>query len=416
MLYPGLLLFGLSLPLSKSASNVLLVVLYLSALVGALYSREFRDDVLHSCRQPLTAALTFFSLVAYVGIVYTEKYADGFSVANKFVSLPAIYFLVSVLLQSDPSEDAGARKPEALLFSFLAGLTALNLLAVLTFLGAIGNAQYALPLAPLGMHHIWFSNINALGLYAAASFLLFSRHGAERRGRTLLGAFLLLATACILLSTSRTAWLSIALTAAIMAAVTIRSKKTIALIALGSVLVLASVYQFVPFVHERIDLIAKDLDQYAADKYVESSIGGRLLMWRATLIMIRQQPLIGVGTGDFAYTMKVMRRQLRSRVVPRFLLGFNQPHNMYLFALATNGVAGLAALLNIFYRCLRLAAPLVRTDGAEKLFAFLAMATAVHFMIAGCLDSFFNIQILRYSFAFIMGICLRSAAPRARRP
>jgi hypothetical protein len=53
--------------------------------------------------------------------------------------------------------------------------------------------------------------------------------------------------------------------------------------------------------------------------------------------------------------------------------------------------------------------PITRSDGRRNLFAFLAIATAVHFMIAGFLDSFFNIQILRYSFAFIMGVCIRSS-------
>ena len=258
VLYPGLLLFGLSLPLSKSASNVLLGVLYLSAIAGALYSKEFRDDVIRNCRQPLTAALALFCLVAYVGIIHTENYADGFSVANKFVSLPAIYFLVSVLLQSDRSEEAGARKAESLLLSFLAGLAALNLLGVLTFLGVVGDAAFALPLAPLGMHHIWYSNLNALGLYTAASLLLFTRHGTSARGRSALGGFLLLSALCILLSTSRTAWFGVALTAAIMAAVTDQAQKDDRCSSLLlSALAIAAVYRFVPLVHDRVNLVAQ---------------------------------------------------------------------------------------------------------------------------------------------------------------
>ena len=85
--------------------------------------------------------------------------------------------------------------------------------------------------------------------------------------------------------------------------------------------------------------------------------------------------------------------------------------------MATNGIVGLTALLFIFYRSLRSAVPMMRADGGGKLFAFLALATAVHFMIAGFMDSFFNIQVLRFSFAFIMGVCIRSAvncAPRLR--
>ena len=103
--------------------------------------------------------------------------------------------------------------------------------------------------------------------------------------------------------------------------------------------------------------------------------------------------------------------------MPKFLLGFNQPHNIYLFSLATNGIvgSGRAALHLLPQPALRGAGP-AHPTAAGKLFAFLAMATAVHFMIAGFMDSFFNIQVLRYSFAFIMGVCIRSAATCARRP
>lgn len=415
MLYPGLLLFGLCLPLSKSASNVLLGVLCLSAIAGALSSKEFRDDLVRNFRQPLTAALALFSLVAYIGIIHTERFADGFSVANKFVSLPAIYFLVSVLLQSDPSEDAGTRKAEFLLFSFLAGLTALNLFGLLTFLGVLGDGKYVLPLAPLGLHHIWFSNINALGLYTAISFILFARHGTTARGRALLYSFLALSVTGILLSTSRTAWFSIALTAAIAAAVAIKRKRTLVLVALLSVLAFTAVYRFVPLVHDRTDLIARDIALFSSDKRAVTSVGGRIMMWRAALAMFKSHPVIGVGTGDYGQTLRLLRRKKSTRkLVPKLLLHFNQPHNMYLFSMATNGVAGLAALLFIFYRCLRSAVPIVRSDTGEKLFAFLAMATAVHFMIAGFMDSFFNIQILRYAFAFIMGVCIRNSTNCAR--
>lgn len=413
LLYAGLLLFGLSLALSKSASTTLLVALYLSAIAGAVSSKEFRENVIRNCRQPLTAAMGLYCLVAYIGIVYTEIYAEGFSVANKYVSLPAIYFFVSVFLQSEQFEDERARKAEALLFSFLVGLTALNLLGVLTFLGAFGDEKYALPLSPLGLHHIWFSNINALGLYTAVSMLLFTRHGTAARARAFLCCFLLLSALSILLSTSRTAWFSVALTAMIMAAVMIKSKKKVLLVVLLSVLTFTSVYQFVPLVHDRIDLVAKDIDLYSVDEKAESSIGGRLRMWRAALLMFKEHPLIGIGTGDFRDELKELRN---SRLVPKYLLGFNQPHNMYLFSMATNGIVGLTALLYIFYRCLRSAVPILNSGDQGKLFAFLALATTVHFMVAGFLDSFFNIQILRYSFAFIMGVCVRNAANGVRRP
>ena len=413
LLYPGLLLFGASLPLSKSASSILVVALCLAACVGAWRSREFRDDLRRSCRQPLTAALALFSLVAYAGIIHTEVFADGFAVANKFVSLPVIYVLVSLLLESNRDEETINRKATALLVSFLIGLTALDLVGAATFLGLTGAGRFATPLSPLGMHHIWFSNINAIGLYTAAALLLFPRRGAAAKGRLALLAFLPLAALCILLSTSRTAWFGIVLTAAILAAVMIRKMKPVLFLGLFSLLACALTYQFVPLVHERIDTMALDLVLFAADQKPGSSIGDRLFMWRAALLMFQQGPVIGIGTGDYYPAVVAWNAGL---LLPDSLMAFNQPHNMYLFSLATNGLVGLAALLYIFYRSLACVVPIVRADGGGNLFAFLALATVAHFMIAGFFDSFFHIQILRYSFAFIMGVCLRSSANRPRRP
>jgi O-antigen ligase len=287
---------------------------------------------------------------------------------------------------------------------------------LLTFLGLIGDAKYVTPLSPLGLHHIWYANIIALGLYTAVSFLLFTRHGTSVRGRAFLCCFLPLATLCLLLSASRSAWLGSALTALIMTAIQVKSKKTVLLVVLCSALAGTLAYRFVPVVHDRIGLVARDLERYSENKYADSSTGSRFMMWRATALMVKGHPLVGVGTGDFEYTMNVMRRQLRTRVVPVYLLRFNQPHNMYLFSMATNGIAGLAALLFIFYRILHSVAPVVRSEGGGNVFAFLALATAVHFMIAGLFDSFFNIQILRYAFVFIMGVCIRSSVNGARRP
>ncbi len=410
LLYTGLLLFGLCLPLSKSASNILLGALYAAAAAGVLLDRQFRADFVRSCRQPLTAALGFFCLVAYLGIIHTQRPADGFAIANKFVSLPAIYFLVSVLLQADPRAAERTRKAESLLVSFLIGLAALNLLGVMTYLGVIGEREFALPLAPLDLHHIWFSNINALGLYAGVFFLLFNGPGASTRTKVYLSGFLLLSALCIVLSTSRTAWFSISLTAAIMAFALIRSRKTVFLIMGCSALLFASAYQFVPLVRDRIDTIPQDLELFFVSEKKPSSIGSRLLMWKASLKMFRSRPLLGVGTGDYLRTIEEYREL---RLLPRHLLDYNQPHNMYLFTLATNGIVGLSALLFIFFRSLRSTVPVVRSSGNGKLLASLAMATAVHFMIAGFMDSFFNIQILRYSFAFIMGVCIRSSVSDA---
>jgi len=407
----GLLLFALTLPLSKSAGNVLLFLLYVVGVAGVVLDGAFKQAVAANLRQPLTSAFLLYFLVAFAGIFFTEKPADGFHIANKFFSLPAIYFMVSVLIPSLYGEGEERQSAERLLLAFLIGLMVLNVIGVSTFLGIIGNRKYVTPLFPLHVHHIWFSNINALGLYTAVSFLLFSRQGRVPRSRIFLYCSVALGLLCILLSLSRTAWFGIALTAAIMTFLMNKNKRIFFITVTITAAVGVATYFFLPLVHERIDLIAKDITLFLAGK-TETSLGMRFLMWKAAIMMFLSNPLVGVGTGGYGPTMAAY---VAAGQFPEFLLQFNQPHNMYLFALATNGLVGLAALLYVFFRIVAVALPRLQGNEGERLFSFLAVAAAVHFLIAGFMDSFFNIQILRNTFVFLVAVCVRNSAASAHR-
>ncbi len=404
----GLVLFGLTLPISKSAGNVLLLLIYSAVIVGMARDKEIREMIFTNIRQPLTFALLLYFAVSFVGVFYTQRYSDGFQTANKFLSLLAIYIMVSVLVQSVQDEEKRYKQVEKMLFAFLIGLVILNVIGIMTYFGVIGHKKFELPLSPMHVHHIWFSNINALGLYVAVSFLLFSPRGKQTRERVFLYSFLFLALICILLSLARTAWFGILLTSLVMTFLCIRKKK-IAFVLIATVVAAGiAAYQFLPIVHERIGMIDSDITRYSSGETMASvattSLGGRFLMWKAAFMMFLSNPLFGVGTGDY---VPVMTSYVESGQMPKYLLGFNQPHNIYLFALATNGLFGLAALLYVFYRGLRFSLPLVRTEGTNRFLSFVAAATIIHFMIAGMTDSFFNIQILRYAFAFVMGVTVR---------
>jgi len=406
-----LLLFGLTLPLSKSAGNVILFLSYAIGVTGILLNKNLKEAIFTNSRQPLTLAFSLFFLVALVGVLFTEKYSDGFHVANKFFSLPAIYLMASVLIQSLYGEKKRNENAEYILLSFLVGLMVLNGIGIMTFLGVIGHKQYVTPLAPMHVHHIWFSNINALGLYTAVSFLLFSRYGKSDRGKLFLICSIVLGVCCILLSISRTAWFGIALTSVIMAFLASKNRKIIFISMAAAAVAGLIIYLFIPLVHDRINLIRQDITAFFAGK-TETSLGERFLMWKAAIMMFLSNPLVGVGTGGYVPTMTAY---VASGQFPEYLLEFNQPHNMYLFALATNGILGLASLLYLFYRILIFTLPVIRGGLGERLFAFLAAATAVHFMIAGFTDSFFNIQILRYTFVFLMGVCIRNSTVSVHR-
>jgi len=402
----GLTLFSLSLALSKSASNITIVLLYLAAFFYIARYRDARSALFKSVRQPLLPPLALYLFSAILGLLFTANLHDGVGIVNKLVGLLLVYYMVSVLLDSLGAREKESGVAERLLLAFLAGIFALDLIAVPSYLGVIGDGKIARSFAPLlTLHHIWFANLNSIGTYAAAGLLLFPLRRYGVRKKAFLISFLALNGISVLLSASRSAWLSMFLVTIVLAYLCIKDRKIFFILIALTVGAAFLLYHFNGIVHMRVSRAIGEIPLFLAGQ-AQTDVGERFLMWKGALKMFLSNPIFGVGTGDYVFTMN---NYMATGELPAYLAQFNQPHNMYLFALATNGLVGLAALLYIFYRGLHYALPLLKSGGSERLFAFLAAATIIHYMAAGMTDSFFNIQILRYVFGFMMGVCVRAS-------
>jgi O-antigen ligase len=401
----GLSLFAFSVALSKTASNVFIGLTALIVMVLLVRDRAFRHSVLQKVRQPLLPALGIFLSVALFGLLFTRELSGGIGIVNKIIGLLLVYLMVSVLLDAVEGARRDFRYTDQVLLAFLIGIFALDMIGLFTYLGFIADRKYFLPLYPLHIHHIWFSNLNAIGIYVVVAFVFFSSARLRKGQKAFFAAFVIMAAASILLSLSRTAWNGLFVTIVVLSFVFIKNKARVylflsALLGTGVLL-----YLFNDIVQSRLDLIVSDIVSY--NKGVTyTNVGARFLLWKASFLMFLSNPLVGVGTGDFVATL---HDYIASGTFPGFLKEWNQPHNMFLFTLATNGLIGLLALLYVFYSSLRLGVSSAQAQGRKRMFAFLAVATTVHFMVGGMTDSFLNIQMLRYTFGFMAGVCIRSS-------
>ena len=404
-----LLLFALFLPLSKSAVTVLvgIAALYLFSL--AIAKGAYRAELKYFLDQPLLVPVLLPVGVAIAGLFLTTHLSDGLGIVNKLATLPLAYLVIAVMVDAADSGPSGSRTAETALLVFIAGVLLLDGIAALTYLGIIGQRKFTLPVYPMNVHHIWFSNLNAVGLYAALSFLFSGMVKSNRALRIFLAVFLGFAVFSILFSLSRTAWFGLFAAGIVLSYLLARTKRWFLLALATMIAGCLLAYQFSAIVQSRVNSIFSDIALYTRGETF-SNVGDRFVMWKAAFSMFLSNPLMGVGTGDY---MATMREYVAAGTVPERILGFNQPHNMYLFALATNGLLGLAALLFLFSRVLVLSLPLREAQPGQKQFRFLAVAVAVHYLVAGLTDSLFNIFLLRYTFAFIMGICVRESVKSA---
>jgi len=97
-------------------------------------------------------------------------------------------------------------------------------------------------------------------------------------------------------------------------------------------------------VNNRVNITIESMQKIVNEKDYNNSIGLRLGFTKYSLEVIKNNPIIGVGTGDYMDTVY--------DVIPleySYLKDLKQPHNVYIKTLLQLGIFGLVAFLYIFY-------------------------------------------------------------------
>jgi len=94
-----------------------------------------------------------------------------------------------------------------------------------------------------------------------------------------------------------------------------------------------------------IDSAVNDIKQYSVNPEIQTSWGGRLKVAHAGWLMFLEEPIIGVGVGDFRYERNRLIKEGKTIDGARY----SHAHIHYLNVLAENGIIGLIALILFIY-------------------------------------------------------------------
>jgi O-antigen ligase/Tfp pilus assembly protein PilF len=141
----------------------------------------------------------------------------------------------------------------------------------------------------------------------------------------------------------------------------------------------------------------------------DPTLGGRKLMWTATVGMIRDHPWLGVGIGAWQWTYQRYKDF-------HDMSETDYPHNDFLNLAADYGLIGFAIMLALFVCFFRHAWRIARrTESSEqRAFAVGAMISAISILVHSAFD--FNLHIPANSLllAAIMGFTVAIEDPRQR--
>lgn len=291
----------------------------------------------------LTLAVLAFVALNVISLAWSDHPAQGL----RYVAQYRYLLLIPMLATGVPLQQ---RRLAAPVFVGACSASAALSLAIALDLITVRATPPANP-SPV-MAHLDFSVVLAVGALLALVHALF--RGAGRGSRLAWsGGFLVIATA-LAVNIGRSGQLGfvVGLVAVLVHWSRSRSVASAAvaatvLVGAASVLVVTS-----PPAVERIRSAADDFRAAVVDHDYESNIGGRLAALTVSAAILRDHPVFGTGVGA---NMPEFRRQLDTAFpdLKSAVYWYRHLHNQYAQVATELGLAGLAALLWIFWELLR---------------------------------------------------------------
>ncbi len=288
---------------------------------------------------PLVFFFTIFFIFHIVGLAWTDDLNNGIENIGRII--PYLFFGFFWLA-------AKYENQESYIFSFIAGTVFCSLLAHYNYFqlqypdflieGITTGKRNGLETAPF-LSHIMYSPILALSIYLIIRSLIINKSSIKIYSFKFLCLLLLLSN--LSFSTGRSGFLLLIVLFICLLVETSKSYKFAffkIIILIPSIVFLA--YQ-IPDIKSRVDAGINDI--YTFSEQPKSSLGLRYVFSFHALEMYKENPLIGVGTGDFTDEYKNFVKKEYADLPTT-----NNPHNQYLMILSTLGTIGFIIMLLMF--------------------------------------------------------------------
>lgn len=380
---------GFSIPLSSALDNVLLGVILLCWLASGNFREKF--DVVRGNRVG-TAALAMFAvyvLGSFYGLASLEDSLRALRKIDHFLFIPILMYC----FRDELAREYGLR-------GFMLAMAITLLMSFLLWFGIV--PQSPVFRGPASDPAI-FKHQPIHGAFMVFAAYLFAVQAA-RSVRLKPKLFYCVISALAIFNVffmvqSRTSQL--ALSALVLVFCIERWRAKGLLPALAAILVMAGCAwlasdQF----HRRISSASTEAAAWEETRNYDTSIGVRLEFWRTGTDMIRERPLLGIGTGGF-------EKAFTARLGHPAITGTHDPHNDTILVAAQLGVVGVAVWFYLLMTQWRSSRKLAG-DGKE-----LARAMLLLVVIGGLFHSYMLSHETGLFYAWTSAL-LFSALPREK--
>ena len=324
---PLLILFAFAIPLSTSASSVLAILIITAWLLSGNKETQLSEII----RNPTAVAVLCYLLLHAVGLLWTDNMEWGMDMLAKQWKLLIFPLSLAFVLKKHVSY---------YLYAFVAAIFLMACKAYLVWLGFITLPEASI-FTTQGTTHVVYNPMLAFAVYILLQDLLFWKNIRRIRVLKIFLLFFLSFNMFVTVGRTGQAAFFVLLVIALFQFFFKRSKKLLLTGLLLIPFLTLALFQYCPTFHSRIDTAITEVQNMKSQQV--TSMGCRVWFYQNTLLLIKNNWLLGTGTGDFPAEYKKINLR-HSPAMPNT----DNPHNQYLIITAQFGITGLFILLMIF--------------------------------------------------------------------
>lgn len=159
-------------------------------------------------------------------------------------------------------------------------------------------------------------------------------------------------------------------------------------------------------INRTLESISMYLNSDIDDKERETSLGMRFEAWQASWQIFLDNPLVGVGWGNFQeYAENLVAEGKRNRAAAYF----SHPHNQFFSSMASGGLLGLGATLVLFVVPVIIFYRAIASNGREndiRRIALAGLVMVVGFAVCNLTESFLERSRPVSFFLFYLAVCM----------
>jgi len=379
-----LMLVAFFLPLTVFGGNLFAVLIFLLWLIKA----DFKSDFHRLKNNKLIIAVFLYLLLHVIALLWTADMESGLYTLRKqlkFLFIPIFMLFV---------------KREHVKYYILAFLLSMSLSEIWSYgiffelLPLYGGATLIDPI-PL-MSHITYNPFLTIAIYFLLYYVLFDPSIGKLK-KNIYSFFIVTMSINMFITGGRAGQVMyFAMLVVLVFQYFPKNAFKATLVSLFVLLIsFSTFYTNSKIFSDRVDLAVTELSDYK--NHTKSSTGLRISAAINSWDIIKENPIIGVGTGD--YRAEFIKFSDKNELgLTNFLNGIMtyNPHNMYILILVQFGLVGLFAMLYMFYTQIKIA-----TNSNEDFVRKIGIALPLLYLLIMLSDSYLMTHMTGLLFIFI---------------